>query len=738
MNFRTENQPQTLAFECTIEASFAQLESCVRSLNKIAPVQTASQLLSICSEVAPVSRRLILNELIKCDMNASARQGAFRPLEFYRDVYRECFPYDHFPFDLVLEEIQLRRELGSGAEMAEYQARFPEMAATIGRLWESDQATARLSDRSDLPDLSVGERIDDFRLQAILGEGAFARVFLAFQESMHRLVALKISRKGSDEPQALSQLDHPNIVRVYDQRVSIDPPAHLLYMQYLAGGTIADLIARVGPFPIDQRRGECVLESVDSALASAGQPAAEDSVNRNTLRQLDWDGVVAWLGSQLAQGLDYAHARGVLHRDIKPANILLSSSAVPQLADFNVSFSGLAGRAGAAAYFGGSLAYMSPEQLEVADPQGSIRAEELDGRSDIFSLGMVLWELWQGCRPWTSSGAVGSWTEAVALQLAARRSPLARVQGTEQPSRRILAKALSAALACDRNDRPQNGAALANWLRIALFPQAAALLEPKSSSWHNRLRHWPVLLIASVLVFVPNAIFGVINYDYNMHAIVEKYSPELQVTFRQLAWIINGVFFPIGAGLLILFARPVKQAINNAQAGRKIHEHQMRAIWLLGHRSALIGGVMWSVAGTLFPLVLTMCDPNFSRLDALHFLASHAVCGGVAWICPFFGLTLTAVSVYYPYLLSLSYDRNGVCDPGFSQRRSMLENVTRWYLVSSAAIPLLALVMLVLRADAQRYELLLTICCTAIALMTAFAAHRHLERTLRSLKDLQM
>ena len=108
---------------------------------------------------------------------------------------------------------------------------------------------------------------------------------------------------------------------------------------------------------------------------------------------------MCWIGARLAAALDYAHNRGVLHRDIKPANVLLAADGSPKLVDFNVSFSSKLEGATPAAYFGGSLAYMSPEQIEAYNPDHDRKPDELDGRSDIFSLGVVLWELLTGARP---------------------------------------------------------------------------------------------------------------------------------------------------------------------------------------------------------------------------------------------------------------------------------------------------------------------------------------------------
>src|SRR5690606_5499149 len=118
-------------------------------------------------------------------------------------------------------------------------------------------------DASEVPALPLDAVVDDFLILKQLGQGAFARVYLAKQLSMHRLVALKVSNHGSEEPQALSQLDHPNIVRVYDQRRIEQPAASMLYMQYLPGGTLADCIHALRTKPPETWSGQRILDSID-------------------------------------------------------------------------------------------------------------------------------------------------------------------------------------------------------------------------------------------------------------------------------------------------------------------------------------------------------------------------------------------------------------------------------------------------------------------------------------------
>ena len=253
-------------------------------------------------------------------------------------------------------------------------------------------AFADISPSTDFTQIEVGQRLDDFDLLLELGSGAFARVFLARQLSMQRLVAVKISANRGHEPQTLAQLDHDYIVRVFDQRILRDQDWRLLYMQYLPGGTLLDL-GRVVFADGPPTSGQALLDAVDVALESRGESRPTESLTRAELATLSWPETVAWLGKRLAAALDYANSRGVLHRDIKLANVLLARDGTPKLADFNVSFSRNVSGASPFEYFGGSLSYMSPEQLTACQPGHTLEAADLDTRSDIYSLAVVLWEL---------------------------------------------------------------------------------------------------------------------------------------------------------------------------------------------------------------------------------------------------------------------------------------------------------------------------------------------------------
>jgi hypothetical protein len=554
---------------------------------------------------------------------------------------------------------------------------------------------------------------------------------LARQLSIQRLVALKVSQHGSDEPLALSQLDHANVVRLYDQRRLAKPDAILLYMQYVPGGTLSDTIKATSDLPLEQLSGQALLRAVDAALLTAGQQLPEQSAEREQLAKLDWPRVVAWLGIQLAEGLAAAHERGIMHRDVKPANILLTAEGLPKLADFNVSFSGDACGAGAAVHFGGSLAYMSPEQLRVADPRVGSRAEDLDNRSDLFSLAIVLWEVWHGRRPVQPSDVFDSWGNALEQQMVMRGEQPRLVRPATSAAARVLEKALRRALNEDRELRPRSGKEFAGRLRLAFNSSAAEYFEPAAKSWRARSLSLRVFLVTAAIIFVPNGLAGALNYQYNLNSIHRDYSASLEF-FNYLSFVVNLIAFPIGAVLLAVISRPLQLALWHAQKEQPATEVGLDSAWNLGHRAATIGGLLWAIAGVAFAVALKLENASFSVDSAIEFFLSLVICGGFAWIYPFFGISLVSTMIYYPFLVAPT-----MVDQELTQRALRMKSRATHYLATAAAIPLLALGLLALtrKVDSSNQVFVVAIVTlTAFALPFAFLAH---QRILESCLILQ-
>lgn len=205
--------------------------------------------------------------------------------------------------------------------------------------------------------------IPGYRILRPLGEGGMASVYLAVQESLDREVALKVmaaalvassefTERFIKEGRITAQLSHPNLVTVYD--IGSHGSTYYLAAEFISGGTLKERIAH----------GMSVAEVLDVAC-------------------------------DVARGLEYAHKKGVVHRDVKPGNILFKADGTAVLADFGIAkaMDNTSGMTMAGSSIG-TPDYMSPEQA---------RAEQVDGRSDLYSLGVVLYEMLTGSPPYTGS-----------------------------------------------------------------------------------------------------------------------------------------------------------------------------------------------------------------------------------------------------------------------------------------------------------------------------------------------
>ncbi len=657
-------------------------------------------------------RHYVLIELIKLNMAMAAESGPFHRIERYIDAMPEMLAVQSIPLDLVMEEIQLRRDSGESPSSGEYAERFPQFVSMFGQLSESVEATSAVANLGAPPEQPVGSQIDDFLIIQKLGKGAFAHVYLARQLSMHRLVALKVSRGKGDEPRALAQFDHPNIVRVFDQRAIDDQQLHLLYMQFHPGGTVADVVAAVR-LTADGRCGDVLLDTVDRNLLRSAQVVPDRSSVRDWVSTAEWPTVVAWIGVQLARALDDAHSRGVLHRDVKPANVLLSAEGIPKLADFNVSFAGVAGRAGAATSFGGSIGYMSPEHLRAISAKIMDEPAKVQEPADLYSLGILLWELWQGNRPFTSSGVATSWTDAVAGQLASRQRDLVQPQRVGTASERVLEKALRAALAHATADRPASGADLAGSLRLALHPDAASLFDPGDRAIRTQLAQVSPWLVAATAILLPHIVAGVFNLIYNLEILDE----EMQKGLSKIAIWVNLVAVALAVPILIWYTRGMARAVRMANEGSRISSEDVSDTVDLGHRAALIGGAFWMVAGIVYPLALWWMYPAFTPMLAVHFFVSLLICGGVAMTYPFFSLALMSTLAFYPRLM-----RGTLRDPGFDLRAHQMVRRSEAYLLVAAIIPMLGAALLVSSQSQSSVFMLIAIAMGMIGLLGSFLA----------------
>src|SRR5918998_829252 len=199
-----------------------------------------------------------------------------------------------------------------------------------------------------------------YALGDLLGGGGMAQVYLAHDEVLSRDVALKILRgqytdeefveRFKREAKNAAALNHPNIVQVYDQGQTEDG-THYIAMEYVPGETLKSRMTREGP--------------------------------------LD-PGEAAGIASRVAEALAIAHERGIVHRDIKPQNVLLTPAGEAKVADFGIARAASSKTVTETNLILGTSAYMSPEQ---------VGGERVGAASDLYSLGVVLYEMLTGALP---------------------------------------------------------------------------------------------------------------------------------------------------------------------------------------------------------------------------------------------------------------------------------------------------------------------------------------------------
>jgi serine/threonine protein kinase/Tfp pilus assembly protein PilF len=350
---------------------------------------------------------------------------------------------------------------------------------------ETRNAPRRSHDgEAPIPFPRIGEYFAGFLIRGELGRGTFGRVYLAEQSGLaNRPVALKVSRLLGEEPRNLARLQHAHIVPIYSVHDDPITGLRLLCMPYVGGTNLARILELLGPdaplvgtgrtfiqaldrlaalqtsvaavgssaFPEspapdspwsrepehrsdqsspvreDHRRHlpSCLIgpdDGLDEATAGDAERGAEQPA-RHFLRRAGYIQAAVWVAARLAEALEHAHDRGLLHRDVKPSNVLIAGDGTPMLLDFNLSTDIFreSTPAEARAMLGGTLPYMSPEHLDAFNPIGTTSAKEIDGRSDIYAIGLILFEMITGAPPFEEPPASLPLVEIVTMMTYQRR-----------------------------------------------------------------------------------------------------------------------------------------------------------------------------------------------------------------------------------------------------------------------------------------------------------------------------
>ncbi|MCA9214033.1 MAG: protein kinase [Planctomycetales bacterium] len=344
-------------------------------------------------------------ELLRVDLEYRVSEGRRENVDYYIARHPHILSTKTHLNQLAFEEFRLRRASGEQFPKSVYGDRF-QIDTSMWPEIHASQAAVGSDSRQIVEYPLPGDEICGFKLISVLGKGTFAQVYLAQQDSLaNRMVVVKVSSTRWNESDTMARMQHSNIVPIYS--VHRTDNLQCVCMPLLGCTTLADVIHNVfrssrdeGSMPesaeafiktISNRQDETLTKyvctrQIDTSAATGTSTAASPFLGYNFV-----DACI-WITSQIAEGISHAHACGIIHRDLKPANILLSDDGRPMLLDFNLSDAPTSG--GTLTSVGGTLPYMASEHIEAMLGKGTV-----DGRSDIFATGVILYELLTGQRP---------------------------------------------------------------------------------------------------------------------------------------------------------------------------------------------------------------------------------------------------------------------------------------------------------------------------------------------------
>jgi serine/threonine protein kinase len=329
-----------------------------------------------------------------------------------------------------------------------------------------------------LPWPARGQTVGDLTILRQLGQGSFARVYLAREASAGgRTVVVKFTCASDKEAHALGRLDHDHIVPILWARPYPGTGLHIVCMPFLGGATLDDVLHHVyrRPGTPPPLRNAAVLEAIGRTVRPGDPPPARRSPPGPFERLSFVDGVVR-LGEQLTDALVFLQEQGLVHCDLKPSNVLLTPEGRPLLLDFNLVQAAGAKATGA----GGTFVYMPPEQIRAWLDRGALTFEE-SSRADLYSLGVLLYELLTGRLPLGAPPAGLSGAALARWVLERQRDGCPPVRDCNPDVSRRLAQFLDRCLSLDPGNRPAGAAEAAAELRrcrrrrVSLTPAVALL-----------------------------------------------------------------------------------------------------------------------------------------------------------------------------------------------------------------------------------------------------------------------
>lgn len=537
--------------------------------------------------------------------------------------------------------------------------------------------------------IAVGDHVGDFTLLAKLGQGAAGTVYLARERSLDREVALKISEDRGAEARTMASLEHSNIVQVFSESVDSRLHRRLLCMQYVPGTTLQSVIGDLDTIPLIDRSGARVLQVIDNRCVVEARFNPDSLKERETLAGESSIEASCRIGARIAEALGYAHRHDVLHRDIKPSNILIDQFGRPLLADFGLS---VRSSSDDQQMFGGTIPYMAPEHLDAFNPADPADESVVDERSDIFSLGVVLYQWLTGKFPFPSCNARS--TNRLAECAAERRSVVEQLWPNLSAVPPMLAEIVLRCLQPDKSDRFQQAPELARALEACHRLESAKRQMPSMgplTQFIDRHRY----IAAIVLSFWPHALGVIAGVSFGLSSWHGRASTQQLQEVVIVSLVCCAVIFPLMGLLVYLIFRSA------FLAGRLIDRRQQISSSLRDSARKRVLAAPWTAVGmsvfcwcghmVVMPVALAARGHGLATRQIWEFEGVLVYGVLIASSYTFLILQYAVIRVWYPLFCNVAPESS-------AWEKKMLAGIvpsSRLFVCLASLVPLIAAIYLI-------------------------------------------
>lgn len=465
-------------------------------------------------------------------------------------------------------------------------------------------------------ELTAGRRVGPYRLERRLGAGAMGVVWLARDERLDRPVAVKLlpshltldaeaAWRFGQEATAAARLAHAAIVTVH--AAGETSGVRWIAMEFVDGVSMTQLLRALA----GTRAADVTPAAVGSAIRSACGAAAPEP----RLDERSWAHAAASWIADAAEGLAHAHGHGVLHRDVKPSNLLVDRSGRVRIVDFGLARVEDGAHLTQTGALLGTVAYMAPEAL-------SGQRDRIDGRSDVYALGVVLHELLTLTPPFSGPSLAD-------LVASIQRDPAPRVRARNATVPSDLELVAAKCLEKDRRQRYASAADLADDLRRFLDgrPVAARRPGPLRAAWTwARGRPWQAaLMVVAALLAVALPVAGSFVERAAARAQARAALDDSRAMSREHDELVTGLaaarrrLFELESADGPSSRRPPGRSAEIAAAERRIRELEIRRATVLEAELAAIHRAQVADART------GGTTPETDRRFAEHFMLRHRI-----------------------------------------------------------------------------------------------------------------